>query len=186
MSPSEFEFLINFIGEKISQKDTAFRKTISVQESLALTHSLTGLFIYFPSSSHASCFLFVKMHWVFWAPNYFFSFINFDKICVTLLSPLHFTITKTLNKLHSTTYSHHSSRKKHQDWKQGERSGLWWRVTLHVQTRSGGNRIIPLMWRPNTDSTPNMPVTLWHNQLLIRYVVMSPVHTVTLQHYVTR
>jgi len=37
MSPSEFEFLINLIGEKISKKDTTFRKAISVQESLALT-----------------------------------------------------------------------------------------------------------------------------------------------------
>ena len=36
MSPSEFEFLINLTGEKISQKDTAFRKAISVQERLAL------------------------------------------------------------------------------------------------------------------------------------------------------
>jgi hypothetical protein len=37
MSPSEFEFLINSIGEKISEKDTAFRKAIYVQERLALT-----------------------------------------------------------------------------------------------------------------------------------------------------
>jgi hypothetical protein len=37
MSPGEFEFLINLIGEKISKNDTAFRKAISVQESLALT-----------------------------------------------------------------------------------------------------------------------------------------------------
>src|SRR5215510_2455973 len=37
MSPSEFEFLINLIGEKISKKDTSFRKAISVQERLALT-----------------------------------------------------------------------------------------------------------------------------------------------------
>jgi len=37
MSPSEFEFLINLTGEKISKKDTAFRKAISVQERLALT-----------------------------------------------------------------------------------------------------------------------------------------------------
>jgi hypothetical protein len=37
MFPSEFEFLINLNGEKISKKDTAFRKAISVQERLALT-----------------------------------------------------------------------------------------------------------------------------------------------------
>jgi len=37
MSPSEFEFFINLIGEKISKNDTAFRKAISVQERLALT-----------------------------------------------------------------------------------------------------------------------------------------------------
>ena len=38
-------------------------------------------------------------------------------------------------------------------------SGRWWRVTLPVHTRSGRNRIIPLMRRPNTDSTQNKPVT---------------------------
>jgi len=37
MSPSEFEVLINLTGEKISKKDIAFRKAISVQERLALT-----------------------------------------------------------------------------------------------------------------------------------------------------
>ena len=37
MSLSEFEFLINLIGEKISKNDTAFRKAIYVQERLELT-----------------------------------------------------------------------------------------------------------------------------------------------------
>ena len=37
MSPSEFGFLISFIGEKISKKDTVVKKAISVQERLALT-----------------------------------------------------------------------------------------------------------------------------------------------------
>jgi hypothetical protein len=37
MSPSEFEFLINLIGEKNLEKNTAFTKAISVQERLALT-----------------------------------------------------------------------------------------------------------------------------------------------------
>jgi hypothetical protein len=37
--------------------------------------------------------------------------------------------------------------------------GRWWRVTLHVHTCSGRNHIIPLMRRPNTDSTPNKSVT---------------------------
>jgi hypothetical protein len=38
---------------------------------------------------------------------------------------------------------------------------------------------------PNTDSTPNKPVTLPRNQLLIRYAVTSPVHTVTIRGNVT-
>jgi hypothetical protein len=75
---------------------------------------------------------------------------------------------------------------KHHECKVGERSGRWWRVTLHVQTWSGRDRIIPLMRRPHTDSAPNMPVTLPRNQLLIRYVVMSPVHTVMILCYGTR
>jgi hypothetical protein len=54
-------------------------------------------------------------------------------------------------------------------------------VTLHVHTCSGRNRIIPLMRRPNTDSTPNKPVTLPRNQLLIRYAGTSLVHTVTIR-----
>jgi hypothetical protein len=66
---------------------------------------------------------------------------------------------------------------KHHECKECERSGRWWRVTLHVQTCSGRNRIIPLMRRPNTHSAPNMLVTLSCNQLLIRYVVNSPVHS---------
>jgi len=37
MSPSEFEILINLIGEKISKKDTSFRKATSIQERLAMT-----------------------------------------------------------------------------------------------------------------------------------------------------
>jgi len=75
MSPNEFEFLINLIGEKMSKKDTAFRKAISVQERLALT-------------------------------------LRFDKFYDTFLSPLHFTITITLKKPHSTADSNHSSRMK--------------------------------------------------------------------------
>ena len=59
-------------------------------------------------------------------------------------------------------------------------------LTLHVHTCSGRNSIIPLMRRPNTDSTPKKPVTLPRNQLLIRYAVTSPVHTVTIRCYDTR
>ena len=56
-------------------------------------------------------------------------------------------------------------------------------VTLHVHTWSGRNRIIPLMRRPNTDSTSNKPVTLPRNQLLIRYAGASLVQTVTIRCY---
>jgi len=48
----------------------------------------------------------------------------------------------------------------HYALKKKRRGRRWWRVTLHVQTCSGLNRIIPLMRRPNTDSTPNKPLTL--------------------------
>jgi len=78
MSPGEFEFLINLIGEKILKKDRMFRKANSVQERLALT-------------------------------------LSSDKFYDTFLSPLYFTITKMLKKLHNTTDSHHSSRQKHQE-----------------------------------------------------------------------
>jgi hypothetical protein len=69
---------------------------------------------------------------------------------------------------------------KHHGCKESEMSGRWWRVTLHVQTCSGRNSIIPLMRRPNTDSAPNMPVTLPRNQLW--YVTSSRVPS-TLSRY---
>ena len=100
------------------------------------------------------------------------------------LSELHFTITKTPKKPHSTADSHHSSRQKRQERKEGQWSGRW-RVTLHVQTCSGRNLMIPLMLRPNTESTPNETVTLPRNQLLTRYTVTSHVHTVTILCYGT-
>jgi hypothetical protein len=59
-------------------------------------------------------------------------------------------------------------------------------VTLHVHTCSGRNRIIALMRRPNTDSTPKKPVTLPRIKRLLRYAVPSPVHTVTIRCYDTR
>jgi len=62
MSPSELGFLINLIGEKISKKDTAFRKAISVQERLALTlcflasgDSYISLEYFFKISKQAIC-----------------------------------------------------------------------------------------------------------------------------------
>ena len=58
-------------------------------------------------------------------------------------------------------------------------------MTLHVDICSGRNRVIPLIRRSNTDSTPNKPVTLPRNQLLTRYAGTSPVHTVTIRGIVT-
>jgi hypothetical protein len=62
MSPSEFDFLMNLIGEKISKKDTAFREAISVQERMALTlsflasgDSYVSLQYLFKISKQASC-----------------------------------------------------------------------------------------------------------------------------------
>ena len=42
------------------------------------------------------------------------------------------------------------------------------------------------MWQPNTDSASNKLVTWPRNQLLIRYAVTSPVHTLMTRCYVTR
>jgi hypothetical protein len=52
MSPSEFEFLINLVGEKFSKKDTAFRKAISFQERLALTLRFDKFYDTFLSPLH--------------------------------------------------------------------------------------------------------------------------------------
>ena len=67
-----------------------------------------------------------------------------------------------------------------------KRGGRWWRVTLPFHNCSGLNRIITLLRRPNTDSTPNKPVKWPRNKLLIRYGVTSCVHTVTIWCYVMR
>jgi len=42
MSTGEFEFLINLTGEKISKKDTAFRKAIYVQERFGTDATFLG------------------------------------------------------------------------------------------------------------------------------------------------
>jgi len=70
----------------------------------------------------------------------------------------------------------------HQDmksWLRGNVTGLFGVLSVF-------DRIIPLMPRSNTDTTPNKPVTLPRNQLLIRYAVTSPVHNVTIRCYDTR
>jgi hypothetical protein len=67
---------------------------------------------YFPRKKCGAndCFNFVKMHWVLLVPYYFLSFIKFDTLYDTFLSPFHFTITKTPNKPHNTTDSYRSIR----------------------------------------------------------------------------
>jgi len=91
MSPSEFEFLINLIGEKIFKKNTAFRKAISV-------HNLIGEKIFKKNTAFRKAISVQERL----APT------CFDKFYDTSLSPLHITVTKTLKKPHNTTDSHHS------------------------------------------------------------------------------
>jgi len=68
MSPSELEFLINLIGEKISKKDTAFRKAISARESLAVSWQVVIRTLacntsskFLSKQSAASCWKYVKL-----------------------------------------------------------------------------------------------------------------------------
>jgi hypothetical protein len=89
MSPGEFEFLIQLSGEKILKKGTAFRKAISVQESLALLLRFLAsgdLYVSLQYLCKISQFLpyillfnFIKMRRVLSAPYYLFYFIKFDK-----------------------------------------------------------------------------------------------------------
>ena len=74
MSTSESELVINLIGEKMSEKESALRKAIYIQERLALMHSSTGLFISFPIYSHASCFLNLLKCFGVLGPNLFLFF----------------------------------------------------------------------------------------------------------------
>jgi hypothetical protein len=143
-----------------------------------------SLFISFPSSSHASCFL-ILLQCIGCFGSHVISFLLQSSINSITLSWVHYiiTVTKTLKKPQITTDSHHSSRQKHREWKEGEMCWRWWRVTLHAQTCSGLNRVILLMRRPNTDSAPNKPVRLPHHKLSIRYVVTRPVHTATMPCY---
>ena len=94
-------------NRQTSMPPVGFEPTISAGErppTYALDRVATGV----------SCFLILfEIYLMFWVPNYLFSFMNFDEFYDTFLSPLHFTVTKTLNKPNSTTDSHHSSRQKH-------------------------------------------------------------------------
>jgi len=100
-----------------------------------------------------------------------------DSINSMTLPPLH-SISQLPKRSRNRTALHTlATSKTESGMKRGQRGGRWWRVTLPVHTCSDRNRIIPLMRRPNTNSTPNKPVTLPRNQLLIRYAVTLHVCT---------
>jgi len=92
MSPSEFEFLINLIGENNLEKRTQ-RSGKPFLFKKGGTDALVDGSVHFFSQFFPCILLsnFVKMHWVFWVPYYFVSFIKFDKFYDTFLGPLHFS-----------------------------------------------------------------------------------------------
>jgi len=118
MSPSEFELLINLIWGKKSRKRT--------QRS-------------------GKPFLFKKgWHW------HYFSWLVVIRTLAwvplqNFLSLLHFTITNTLKKPHSTTDSHHPSRQKHQEWK-GQRSGRWLRYVSRCPSTPAQAVTVSSLW----------------------------------------
>jgi hypothetical protein len=78
----------------------------------------------------------------------------------------------------SYIYVHYALKKK-------RKKRRWWRVALHVQTCSGRNRIVPLMRRPNTDSTSNKPVALPTFDTLHGHKSRPHCHDTVLRHAVT-
>ena len=128
----------------------------------------------------------VKMHWVLWVSYYYFCFFYEVRLILR-----HFPESTPFHNYQNAqeTAQHYSFTPLFKIETSGMKSraqgGRLWRVTLHVHTCSGRNRIIPLMRRPNTASAPNKPVTLPRNQLLICYTVTSPVHIVTIRGNVT-
>ena len=80
MSPSEFGFLINFIGERNLEKGHGVQESHFCSRKFGTYALIDGSVHFFPQSF--PCILlsnFVKMHWMFSVPNYLFSFIKFDK-----------------------------------------------------------------------------------------------------------
>ena len=150
---------------------------------LALTHSSMGLFISFPSSSPASCFLILLKC----IGSQIISFLSWSSINSMTLSWVHSISQLPKRSRNRTTLQIHATLQDRsiRNGKKGRRADGG-DVSRCVQTCWGCNRIIPLMWRPNTDSTPNKSITLLRNQLLIHHEFTSPVHTVTIQCYGTR
>ena len=73
MSLSEFEFLINLIGEKNLEKGHSVEESHFCSRKVGTDALIDGSIHVFPQ--FFPCILlsnFVKMHWVFWAPYYCF------------------------------------------------------------------------------------------------------------------
>jgi len=146
-------------------------------------------FISFTSSSHASCFfILLKCNGCF--GSHTFSFLSYPSTNFMTLSWVH-SICETqwqkCTRNHKTLQictSLHDRNMRNEKKGRGAKSGL--RVTLHIDTCSSHNRIISLMQQPNTDAEPNTPLTLTRTQLLIHYMVMGPIHNVTIWCYVTQ
>lgn len=144
-------------------------------------------FISFTSSSHASCFfILLKCNGCF--GSHTISFLLYPSINFMTLPRAH-SICKTqwqkCTRNHKTlqfcTILHDRNTRNKKKGRVAD-SGL--HVTLHIHTCSSHNCIISLMQQPNTDTEPNKPLTLSHTQLLIRYMVMRPIHTATIWCYI--
>ena len=188
MSPNEFEFLINLIGEKkTSKNDRAFRKAISVQERLALTHSSTGLFISFSSSSHA-CWFLILLKCIGRFESQIISFLLWSSINSKTLPSVHSisqlpkrSTNRTAPHIHTTLQDRSIRNGRKGRWTDGgDASRCTSRPTPAVTVSS--------FWCDGQIPTAhrNKPVTLPRNQLLIHYVFTSPVHNVTIRCYGTR
>ena len=114
---------------------------------------------------------FIKMQLMLWITYFLLFLIAISKWYHSFLSPFHFDISALDERMMR-------NENRRQEWIVVYVTR--WHNTMHIHTYSSHNHNISFMWQANTDIPLNKPIMWQHNQHLICYTVISPIHTVTL------